>query len=262
MTAALDGIYIVGGSTLLALAGMFIVRRKIARNTLEACHEVGGILLSVIGTLYAILLGLIVVNAQAKVDEARQMSIVEANMLSNIYHLSRPFKQPAKQNIRDSIYNYALAVVKQDWSNVEDGSEKEASIPHYRSLWRDITSYVPVEQNEQQCYSTMLSNVESLSDARRFRMVAARNGLSPILWTVLIVGGVMVVVFTYFFFVKSIFAQTLMTSFVVVFLALNVYLIYIYQNPYRDELGAKQAGFGFSFTPNWFKDNPEHPDKD
>ncbi|MBX9721305.1 MAG: hypothetical protein K2X81_07925, partial [Candidatus Obscuribacterales bacterium] len=68
MTAALDGIYIVGGSTLLALAGMFIVRRKIARSTLEACHEVGGILLSVIGTLYAILLGLIVVNAQAKVD--------------------------------------------------------------------------------------------------------------------------------------------------------------------------------------------------
>jgi hypothetical protein len=33
-------------------------------------------------------------------------------------------------------------------------------------------------------------------------------------------------------------------------------LIFICQNPYRPELGAKNAGFGYSFTPNWYKDKP------
>lgn len=237
------------------------MRKRISRQALESCHEVGGILLAVVGTLYAILLGLIVVDSQAKVDQARQMAVTEANMLSNIAHLARTFKQPARQNIHDHIYRYALATVQQDWSAVEQGLVKEATIPHYRALWRDVTSYVPVEQNEQQCYSAMIGDLEELSDARRFRMVAARGGLSPVLWTVLITGGVMVVLFTYFFFLESLLSQVLMTAFVIVFLSLNIYLVYIYQNPYRPELGVKQAGFGYSFTPDWFKTTPDHPEQ-
>ncbi|MBX9687182.1 MAG: DUF4239 domain-containing protein [Candidatus Obscuribacterales bacterium] len=262
MTTLFECIGIVLVSTVMALCGLFIVRKRISRAALEACHEVGGYLLAVVGTLYAILLGLIVVNAQSNVDQARQLAIAEANTLSNIYHLSRPFAQPSKQAIRDSLYGYALAIENQDWSKVEEGKEKEATVPEYRRLWREVTSYVPQGQNEQQCYSTMLADMEQLSDARRHRMVAARCGLSPVLWMVLIVGGAMIVLFTYFFFVESLLAQTLMTSFVVIFLALNIYLIYLYQNPYRKELGVKQAGFSYSFSPNWFKDDPKHPDKD
>ncbi|MBX9666537.1 MAG: hypothetical protein K2X93_02915 [Candidatus Obscuribacterales bacterium] len=72
------------------------------------------------------------------------------------------------------------------------------------------------------------------------------------LWCVLIVGGIMLVLFTYFFFVESVLAQTLMTACVAIFLSMNIFLIYIYQNPYRPELGAKDAGFGSGFDVNWF----------
>ncbi|HNH76946.1 MAG TPA: hypothetical protein PLF23_24365, partial [Candidatus Obscuribacter sp.] len=53
--------------------------------------------------------------------------------------------------------------------------------------------------------------------------------------------------------------QTLMTAFVAIFLSMNIYLIYVCQNPYRPELGAKEAGFGFSFNANWFKDGEPKP---
>lgn len=256
----LEGLLIIGGSTLVANVGMFVVRKRISRATLEACHEVGGILLAIVGTLYAILLGLIVVDAQSKVDQARQNAIVEANSLSNVYHYTRPFKQPAKQKIRDCLYDYAKAVSFEDWSAVEEGKIKEASIPEYRSLWRSVTDYNPQEQNEQQCFSAMLGSMQQLSDARRFRMVASKSGLSPILWTVLIVGGILIVLFTYFFFLESVLSQVLMTTFVVIFLSLNVFLVYLYQNPYREELGVKKSGFGYSFNFEWFKDDPNRPD--
>lgn len=254
MSSLIDCLLIVGCTTIFSIVGLFIVRKRFTREQLESCHEVGGFLLSVVGTLYAILVGLIVVNSQGKVDAASQMAVAEANMLSNIYHLSNTFKPPARTNIHKHIYDYATAAVKQDWSRVEEGLEKEATIPAYQGLWKEVTSYVPHEDNESQCYSTMLGNIQQLSEARKYRMVAARGGLSPVLWSVLIAGGAMIILFTYFFFVESFIAQAIMTVFVAVFLSLNVYLIYICQNPYRPELGAKEAGFGFSFTPNWFKD--------
>ncbi len=64
----------------------------------------------------------------------------------------------------------------------------------------------------------------------------------------------MIILFTYFFYLESLFAQTLMTACVAIFLSMNVYLIYVCQNPYRSELGAKDAGFGPGFNVNWFTD--------
>jgi small-conductance mechanosensitive channel len=116
--------------------------------------------------------------------------------------------------------------------------------------------YTPRNDSERECYAVLLQDLEELSDARKYRMVAAKSQLSPILWAVLIAGGIMIVLFTYFFFVENLISQLLMTGCVVIFLSMNVYLIYVCQNPYRPELGAKEAGFGFSFNPNWFRDEP------
>ncbi len=249
-----DCLLIVGGSTVLSVGGMLVVRKKISRESLESCHEVAGFLLAIIGTLYAILVGLIVVSSQAKVDTASQMAVSEANMLANMFHLASSFKQPTRHVIHTHIHDYALATLHQDWSKVEQGIEKEATIAAYRNIWRAVTAYSPEGERESNCYAKMLDDLEKLADARKYRMVDAQGGLSPVLWTVLIVGGVMLVLFTYFFFVKSLMAQTLMTACVAIFLSMNVFLIYIYQNPYRPELGAKDAGFGAGFDPNWFKE--------
>jgi hypothetical protein len=255
MTSLFDFFVIVGGSTAVALLGMFLIRKRISRQVLESCHEVGGIMLAIVGTLYAILLGLIVVNSQTKVDTARQMAITESNMLSNIYHLSKTFNDDARHTIREHIHDYAVVVTSQDWTKVESNQEKEGTISAYQGLWQTVTAYEPKNVNETQCYATMISNLEELSAARKFRMVAAKAGLSPILWAVLITGGVGIVLFTYFFFLESMLAQVLMTAFVSIFLSMNVYLIWVYQNPYRTELGAKESGFGFSFSPKWFVDH-------
>lgn len=259
MNALTDFLSIVGGATAISLLGMALVRRKARREALEASHEVGGYLLAIVGTLYAILVGLIVVSAQAKVDTASQMAVTEANMLTNIYHLSRTFDEPCRRKIRQDLYEYATIASSQDWARVEEGEEKEGTVVPYRHLWQDVTAYEPHNDNDKECYARMLDDLEELSDARKYRMVAAKSQLSLVLWSVLIAGGVMIVLFTYFFFVESLLTQTLMTAFVAIFLSMNIYLIYVCQNPYRPELGAKEAGFGFSFNANWFKDGEPKP---
>lgn len=258
--AMLDGLIIIGGSTVLAVGGLFVVRKKFKGETQKACHEVAGYLLAIIGSLYAILLGMIVVGSSAKVDQAAQKATVEANMLSNIAHMTQSFTPQFRQTILSCLYDYAVAAQGQDWSKVQDGQEKEATIPAYQRLWKEIAEFSPQGVKEVQAREHILSDMQELSDARRHRMIGARSTLSPVLWTVLIVGAVMIVLFTYFFFLENLLAQTVMTSFVVIFLSLNVYLVYLCQNPYRAEFAAKESGFGYSFTPNWFLDTEKSTD--
>lgn len=131
MNALTDFLSIVGGTTAIALLGMAVVRKKAKRESLEASHEVGGYLLAIVGTLYAILVGLIVVSAQAKLDTASQMAVTEANMLTNIYHLSKTFDQASRKKIRQDLYDYATIASTQDWAKVEEGEEPSLPIDIY-----------------------------------------------------------------------------------------------------------------------------------
>jgi hypothetical protein len=248
-----EGILIVGGSLALSLAGMFLARRKFSPDTLTENHEVAGYMLSIVGTLYAILLGLIVVNVQTKFETANQMAVTEANCLSDIAHLSAIFGETNHKTISSHLYDYATAARDQDWARVADGEAKEATIPPYRALWKTVTSMDLTSNKQESSYSNLLSAMSQLADARRYRMVAGHNRLPPILWVVLVLGELLIVWFTYFFFVKSIKVQSTLTVFVVVFLSLNLLLVFLYDNPYRSELGARNAGV--TFHPEWFETN-------
>ncbi len=249
------GVLIIGGSLAVALGGMWLVRTKIPRETLLENHEVAGYMLSIVGTLYAILLGLIVVNVQTKFEIANQMAMTEANCLSDLAHLSNLYSEASQKQIHKHLYDYAVAAKNQDWSSVSTGQMKEATIAPYRALWKSIKKMELQGNKQESAFSNVLSTMAQLSDARRFRMVASCNRLSPILWAVLIIGEVLIIWFTYFFFVEKIRAQTIMTSFVVLFLSLNLLLVFLYDDPYRSELGGKNAVD--TFHPEWFLDDPE-----
>ncbi len=121
------GFFIIGGSLLIALGGMWLVRTKIPRETLLENHEVAGYMLSIVGTLYAILLGLIVVNVQTKFETANQMAMTEANCLSDLAHLSNLYSDNSKKQIHKHLYDYAVAAKDQDWSAVSARSNERSN---------------------------------------------------------------------------------------------------------------------------------------
>ena len=138
MDTFFDGVLIIGGSLAVSLGGMWLVRTKIPRETLLANHEVAGYMLSIVGTLYAILLGLIVVNVQSKFEVANQMAMTEANCLSDIAHLAALYSDATRRKIHGHLYDYAMAAKEQDWSKVSTGEMQEATIKPYRQLWKTI----------------------------------------------------------------------------------------------------------------------------
>jgi hypothetical protein len=76
-------------------------------------------------------------------------------------------------------------------------------------------------------------------------MSARKRGLSSIVWLVLVCGAVMIIIFTYFFRVESARTQTLLTMVVALFVSLNLLLVKLFENPYRNELLIKKGAFYF-----------------
>ncbi len=81
------------------------------------------------------------------------------------------------------------------------------------------------------------------AESRRTRLVSAQMGVQPILWAVLIVGGLFTVLFTYFFGVESIRAQIIMTTLVALTLALNMFLVFVFGSPFTGDLAVRPDAF-------------------
>lgn len=243
MAILIDALIFVGGGVLLALAGLFLVRWKFKRYEFRRHQDVAGYFLAVIGTLYSIVLGLIVVNIQTKFDQARLMAEEESNSCWNIRNLTRGLPLEVRTSIRKPLHEFYISVKNEDWEDISKGTAREASgVPH-QALWQAVSSYHPNNNFEAATYSSMLDSLKNLDDARRFRMVAKRRTVTPVVWSVLIVGAIFVIGFTYYFWVESLFVHIALTSFVAFFLSLVLFLVHIYSNPYRHELMLKESVF-------------------
>ncbi len=81
---------------LLVTAVLFcqaIIKNLISHATLRKAHEVGGYYLALVGTVYGILLGLVVLDVITKCQAAERTVNTEAKSLLAVYSLSGPIPE-------------------------------------------------------------------------------------------------------------------------------------------------------------------------
>src|SRR5690348_6859122 len=83
-----SGFVLVAGCAALSIVGLLAVRRTVHARALISSHDVGGYLLSIVGTLYAVILGLVVFDSMGKFQQASQTTELEANSLIDVILLA------------------------------------------------------------------------------------------------------------------------------------------------------------------------------
>lgn len=239
MNSYVLGLIVVVVSTLLAVGGMLLVRRLIDLKTLNSYHEVAGYFLSIIGTLYAVLLGFVIVDAMNNLQNARMVAEQEANALCNVYLVSEGLSQGCRNRLRFACSKYADAVINDEWRTMRLGESSPKAVVALMGIWTTAARFKPSDPGEEGVHQAILSEVGNLSNNRRDRLVGSAHGVAPLMWAVLILGGVFTVVFTYFFGAASVAAQVLMTVIVSITLSLNVFLVFVFGYPYATELGVR-----------------------
>ncbi len=243
LNAFLLGVVVVIVCGALSVAGMVLVRRKIGIEPLRSFNDVGGNIFQVVGTLYAVLLGLIVVDAMSSMADLRVTVEQEANSVVNIHVLSDGLPSVVGKKVHDQAEKYVQVVIDEEWAALKERSFSKDAVVAVHALWSTIIACEPQTGAQQDVRQMMLSEMSTLSDCRRKRLLASAHGVSPILWSVLIFGGMCTIVFTYFFAIDSFIGQVLMTVIVSSCLSLNGYLLYLYGYPFAGSHGLAPEGF-------------------
>lgn len=236
------GSTIVVGGVIFSVIGVILVRKFAHKRVLESHHEVAGYLLSIVGTLYAVLLGLVIVDVQSKYQQAKIVAEQEANSVADLYHLASAFKPELRVKMQTALREY-VDITLTEWDGPRDQAVRSGSVKPLRAMWDCLTDLEPKSNREQACYGSMLTQIGQVADSRRFRVVTGRGSVSPVLWGVLIAGGILTVAFTYFFGVEDLKAHLLMTALVAATIALNVMLVALFSNPYKGDLRIQPEGF-------------------
>lgn len=219
------------------------MRRRVGVTGLRAYHEVAGYLLSVVGTLYAVLLGFVVVDAMTHTQELRVMVDREASGLCNIFICADGLPKEKKEKMHTLCAEYADVVINDEWKSMQHAKYSPKAFNLVWSIWKEITTYQPSTESEKTLHAQMLSEVCSMTENRRTRIVSASHGVNPLMWSVLIIGAVFTVMFTYFFGVEHLRAQILMTVLVSLTLSLNIFLVYVFGNAFSGEFAVQPDSF-------------------
>src|SRR6187200_1166815 len=115
MPAWLQGTLIIGGSVLLALGGMFLVRRAVPHSVLREQNEVAGFLIAVLGVAYAVLLAFVVVVVWEDFEEARTTVEQEAHPMAIVWRDAHALPEPTRGRVMGLCRDYTRTVVQEEW---------------------------------------------------------------------------------------------------------------------------------------------------
>jgi hypothetical protein len=240
---------VVGGTCLVALAGLEVVQRLVPATSRQRHNDVAGFIYAALGVIYAVLLALVVIAVWEEYDAASETVEQEANALAEIFWLAHRLPEPEGPHIQELARSYAEEVVHKEYPLMEQGEAplmtQTQGTPAGWTLIDDIRAnlqdFQPHTKAEEQLYAEGLDQVQRLADARRMRLVAAEEGIPGVLWAVLIFGGVAAIGFTYLFGMENTWVHRLMVVTLAAVIGLVLFTIGALEHPFS---GGARIGTG------------------
>jgi hypothetical protein len=243
------GVLVVGGVCLLALAGFELVHRLVPAASRQRHNDVAGFIYAALGVIYAVLLALVVIAVWEEYGAASETVEQEANAAADIFWLADRLPEPRGTHLQELVKSYSEEVVEHEWPLMEQGQAPlmtqtrgtPAGWTIIDDIRQNIQNFEPRSQAEEQLYAEGLDQVDTLSDARRMRLVAAEEGIPGVLWAVLVFGGMAAVGFTYLFGLESTWAHRLMVATLSAVIGLVLFTVGALEYPFS---GGARIGTG------------------
>lgn len=221
----------------IVIGGLFIIRKRTRSAGMRESHDVTGFAYGVAGVVYAVLLGFMVMKAYEKTVAVRDAINDEARVLLDLGHHSFAFGDTVSVQTRRSLVNYATTVIDDEWPSMRAHVPDERDRAPMDSLWHLYIGMHPRTEREQVWLSGSIALLDQLSDARLRRHLAAHETIHPMMWGLLIIGGMVIIVFMYFFELKSALQHTLLISMIAGSITFVLLMILAFDHPFTGPNG-------------------------
>jgi len=220
-----------------SLVGMLPTRRWVARIHVQRSHnDIVGFYLAAVTVLYGVTLGLLAIGAWTTYTETEAKVARESAALSTLYRTAGGLPEPTRGLLRDDLRNYARQVIDISWPEQQRGIlplEDRAALRKFRT---DFESFNPTTETQKILEAEIVQQFDMLQETRSMRLDSVRDELPTPLWTLILAGGLICIVVTWFFHMESLSMHTWMTVLFAGLLGLMVFMVAALDNPYRGKI--------------------------
>ncbi len=208
--AALILIVLIPG---LAIGVVLFVHRRVGFEALVVNNEVAGFKYATLGVAYAVLVTFLMVAVWEKFDEAQAAIDDEATALFGLHHFADVMPPDQRAGVHGAMADYINAVIDTELPLMQEGRTRfGADSETLQRLLRSVLDTATSDAGSDAVLETMVEAYHTIADARSRRIDAAKGSLTPILWWLVVLGGLITVGFTFFFGSANVPARAAMTG--------------------------------------------------
>ena len=183
-------IFTMTGSMLFMAA----LNRIWPREKRQVHNDLIGWQLNIIGTTYAVILGFMLYTVWTDFVAANLNVDLEASALRNVYRLAEGLPEQQRVQLQLQARSYADAVINRDWPEMARDQTPEESHDINQAMWKTLMSVKVATPSEITAEDHAISELSSLTEHRRTRLLQSAFRLPAIFWGVLLVGGLLTIV--------------------------------------------------------------------
>jgi Protein of unknown function (DUF4239) len=230
------GVFLICVSVALAVGGLILVQRSVPIATRSKHNDVAGFIYAVLGVVYAVLLGLMVVAVWEEWNQAAHTADDEASALAEVFWMAARLPESRGHHTQELARSYAREVIDNEWTLMEQEKSSPKAWDLLDDLRASLQTFDPTTPEEQVVYEQGFERMRDLADARRDRLLEANQGLPAILWVVLVTGGIVVVSFTYLFGLDSTMIHLLMVASLALVISLVLFTVAALNFPFKGDI--------------------------
>lgn len=223
---------VVGVPTVLAMFGPVLVRRRVALERLTTNNEVAGFKFAVLGVVYAVLLGFAVIVVWEKFHDAESAVMQEAGTSATMFRMSDGLGGEAGAALHARLKEYVKIAIESDWPAMARAGLSRDGTRAMNDLYATVLAGPAQSPRDTIVMQELLTQLDQLTQARRTRIALAEGIVPGVVWTVLFLGAVVTVGFTFFFGTFHLRAQVLMTGLLAVTVFMGLFVILAINHPF------------------------------
>lgn len=193
----------VGLLVAITMVSILIARRFVNKEDLKEQHDVAGFVFTNIGVLFSILLGFTVVNVQQRFDKSQENTEIEASYLQELYQDAEVFNDHERSTIQNAIKAYLKDVIEDEWALMPEGKVSPLATEALKDIWKAYYNVEPKGPKQEAWYAESIGKINQLMHTRLERVLDAKASLGSEMWTLLILGSLVMVMFICFFGLES-----------------------------------------------------------
>jgi hypothetical protein len=233
----------IGGSVALSVGGLVVVRRWLPHFSEGVNNTVGGVFMAILGTMYAVVVGFVVVTLWTTFDRAEETTRQEAGALLDVYRNNTALSFRIATETQEAVRAYATIVVEEEWPELAHGRPSRKADRAALRLFDVYRDYEPPGAAQGVLLATSAGRYEDFLDARRTRLSLAGAGLPGVFWLAIVLGGLATIGFAVFFGQPSGGAQVAMTAALGFMVGLMFALVLLLNHPFTGDLKVVPSPF-------------------